>query len=194
MLRAKDGAYHQVASYGQFPEHDTFMFAHPLPAGRGSVVGRTALEGRNVHVPDVLTDPEFQLAHAAKLGGGRTMLGIPLLREGVPIGVRELVTGNLRQIWARLAPGLRRLLTEALGQKRVLGRGLPSWAHVSLFAGFMMLFLGTTMLEIFALVSTIVSAIVRPLSLTLSALLRPPPASMLRVPFSPAKTPRGGSI
>jgi len=45
-------------------------------------------------------------------------------------------------------PGVRRLLTEGLGQKRVRGRGLASWAHIALFAGFMMLFLGTTLLEL----------------------------------------------
>jgi Fe-S oxidoreductase/nitrate reductase gamma subunit len=71
-----------------------------------------------------------------------------LWRQGSPIWVRELIAGNLRQISIRLKPGLRRLLTEGLGQKRVRGRGLPSWAHLSLFAGFMMLFLGTTLLEI----------------------------------------------
>lgn len=45
-------------------------------------------------------------------------------------------------------PGLRRLLIDGLGQQRVRGRGLPSWAHGLMFAGFMMLFLGTTLLEI----------------------------------------------
>src|SRR6266705_3239055 len=46
------------------------------------------------------------------------------------------------------AYGIWRLFVEGLGQKRVFGRGLPSWAHIGLFAGFMMLFLGTTLLEI----------------------------------------------
>src|SRR2546427_286542 len=71
-----------------------------------------------------------------------------LWRQGLPIETRELVTGSLRQISLKLKPGLRRLLTEGLGQARVRGRGLPSWAHIGLFAGFMMLFLGTTLLEI----------------------------------------------
>jgi Fe-S oxidoreductase/nitrate reductase gamma subunit len=71
-----------------------------------------------------------------------------LWRQGTPIGVRELIVGNAKQIWARVNPGVRRLLTEGLGQKRVRERGLASWAHIALFAGFMMLFLGTTLLEI----------------------------------------------
>jgi len=71
-----------------------------------------------------------------------------LWRQGVPIGVRELIVGSFQQIFARLQPGLRRLLTDGLGQKRVRGRGLPSSAHISLFAGFMVLLLGTTLLEL----------------------------------------------
>jgi Fe-S oxidoreductase/nitrate reductase gamma subunit len=82
-----------------------------------------------------------------------------LWRQGIPIGVRELVAGNFQQICARLKPGLRRLLTDGLGQQRVRGRGLPSWAHLSLFAGFMMLFLGTTLLEIDHLASGIYAAL-----------------------------------
>jgi len=82
-----------------------------------------------------------------------------LWRQGTPIGVKELVVGNLKQIWAKLNPGVQRLLVEGLGQKRVRGRGLASWAHGLLFAGFMMLFLGTTMLEIDHLSSGISSAL-----------------------------------
>jgi Fe-S oxidoreductase/nitrate reductase gamma subunit len=75
-------------------------------------------------------------------------LRFKLWRQGTPIRVRGLFAGNIKDILQRLKPGLRRLWTEGLGQKRVRGRGLPSWAHGLLFAGFMMLFLGTTMLEI----------------------------------------------
>jgi len=56
-------------------------------------------------------------------------------------------------------PGVRRLLTEGLGQKRVRGRGLASWAHIALFAGFMMLFLGTTLLELDHIVGWISSSL-----------------------------------
>jgi Fe-S oxidoreductase/nitrate reductase gamma subunit len=82
-----------------------------------------------------------------------------LWRQGVPIGVRELIAGNLRQRWRKLRPGLRRLLIEGLGQKRVRGRGPASWAHIGLFAGFMVLFLGTTLLEIDHLASGISHAL-----------------------------------
>jgi two-component system, NtrC family, sensor kinase len=63
------------------------MATHPIPAGRGSVVGRTVTQGGIVHIPDVLADPDFKMTGAAKVGGIHTMLGVPLLREGTPIGV-----------------------------------------------------------------------------------------------------------
>ena len=82
-----------------------------------------------------------------------------LWRQGTPIGVRELAVGNLKQVWEKLRPRLRQLMVEGLGQKRVRGRGLPSWAHAGVFAGFMMLFLGTTLLEIDHLASGISQAL-----------------------------------
>src|SRR5437773_11588690 len=68
-----------------------------------------------------------------------------LWRQGLYVGVRELIVGNLRQIAAKLKPGLRRLLVDGLGQARVRGRGMAGRAHIALFAGFMILFLGTTL-------------------------------------------------
>jgi signal transduction histidine kinase len=64
---------------------------HPLPPGRGSLVGRTVLDRKTVHLPDCLADPEYALLEHQKLGHYRSMLGVPLLREGVPIGVIVLM-------------------------------------------------------------------------------------------------------
>ncbi len=82
-----------------------------------------------------------------------------LWRQGMPIGIRELVSGNLAQISVRLKPGLCRLLVDALGQARVRGRGLAGRMHITLFAGFMVLFLGTTLLEIDHIASSISQAL-----------------------------------
>ena len=62
----------------------------PLGPSRGSCVGRTLLEGRTVHIHDIRDDPEYEL-ETSKLEGYRTMLGVPLLREGTPVGVIALV-------------------------------------------------------------------------------------------------------
>src|ERR1019366_7157271 len=85
--REKGDAYRQVASYGHSPELQAYMGRHPIPAGRGSVVGRAVMQGGIIHIPDVLADPDYKMTGAATLGGIHTMLGVPLLREGTPIGV-----------------------------------------------------------------------------------------------------------
>jgi signal transduction histidine kinase len=89
-------SYRQVAHCGQSPELQAFMNKHPVPAGRGSLVGRVVLEGKTIQIDDVLADPEFQMTAAARIGGQRTMLGVPLLREGIPIGVINLQRRTVR--------------------------------------------------------------------------------------------------
>src|SRR4029077_15211919 len=80
--------YQQVATYG-YPQDIRESVSWPIPfaPSRGSVVGRTVLEGNTVHVSDVLADPEYTLLEWARQAGFRTALGIPLLREAKPIGV-----------------------------------------------------------------------------------------------------------
>ena len=70
------------------------MKTHPIPSGRGSVSGRTVLEGKVVHIPDVLADPDYTLSQ--QVGGFRTLLGVPLLREESPIGVIALGRNSVR--------------------------------------------------------------------------------------------------
>src|SRR4029077_602677 len=72
------------------PEAEQYALEHPQHPGRGSAVGRVALEGRVVHIPDVLADPEYQATGYQKIFGFRTILGVPLLREGMTIGVFAL--------------------------------------------------------------------------------------------------------
>jgi signal transduction histidine kinase len=85
--RQQGDVYRQVANFGHSPALDKFMETHPLEISRGTVVGRTVLEGQMVHIADVQADPEYTFHEAARIGGLHTMLGIPLLREGTPIGV-----------------------------------------------------------------------------------------------------------
>jgi signal transduction histidine kinase/CheY-like chemotaxis protein/uncharacterized membrane protein len=76
-----------VSYFGHSPEMLKFMADRPLEIGRGNVAGRVLLEGRTVHIADVQADPDFTLLEGARIAGIHTMLGVPLLREGSPVGV-----------------------------------------------------------------------------------------------------------
>jgi two-component system, NtrC family, sensor kinase len=91
-----DSAYQQIANYGHSPELVAYMRSHPIPAGRASVAGRVVMDGKIIHIHDVLSQPDYEMTEAAKVGGIRTMLGVPLLREGTPIGVIALQRRDIR--------------------------------------------------------------------------------------------------
>jgi signal transduction histidine kinase len=91
----KGEAFQLVAGYGYSPAHKAYMDKHQIPSGRGSLVGRVMLESRAVHIHDVAADPEFTFG-GRKVSGARTMLGIPLLRQGTPIGVINLQRKTVR--------------------------------------------------------------------------------------------------
>ena len=87
----RDGdLYRWGANYGFSPEAKQYALGHPHQAGRGSAVGRVALEGKVIHIPDVLADPEYSAAGYQRAFGFRTILGVPLLRDGMTIGVFAL--------------------------------------------------------------------------------------------------------
>ena len=88
--RAQSNGFQQIACFGFSPEYKAYVEGRLIPAGRGSVAGRTIVEGKIVHISDVLADPEFTFTEAARIGGVRTMLGVPLMREGLPMGVLNL--------------------------------------------------------------------------------------------------------
>ena len=85
--RGSGGPHYHVASMGFSPEWFEYMQTNPLEPNRGTLTGRTLLERRIIHIPDVLADPEYTSAKAQQLGGFRAVLGIPMLREGTAIGV-----------------------------------------------------------------------------------------------------------
>ena len=96
-----DGSFHQVASHGYSPELDEFMARHPVPSGRGSITGRATNNRQVVQIADAQSDPEYAFVKAAEVGGLRTMLGVPLLREGSPIGVLVLSRKTVRSFTAK---------------------------------------------------------------------------------------------
>jgi signal transduction histidine kinase len=92
---AKDGAYHHVASYGFTPEQKEYMKEHALRPDRGSVSGRVVLQGKAVHVVDTKADAEIRLTVGSGFANVRTVLGVPLLREGTPTGVLILTRSTV---------------------------------------------------------------------------------------------------
>src|SRR5262249_28767566 len=94
--RPQGEAYPCIASYGLSPEFQECLRDHPIARGRGSVLGRVVGEGKIIHVPDVLADAEHALVEQRKLGGYRTVLGVPLRREGEVIGLIRLTRNKVQ--------------------------------------------------------------------------------------------------
>ena len=83
-----DGDFLRIAvSWGASPDLRAFYDENPALISRGTLLGRTMLERRTVHIEDCLADPEYRWAESQRLGRYRTLLGVPLLREGVPLGI-----------------------------------------------------------------------------------------------------------
>jgi signal transduction histidine kinase len=88
--------YRCASGSGDIPEWIEYLKHQTIVPGRGTAAGRAVLEGRTVHIPDVLVDPEYAFLEAQKRGGFRTTLGVPLLREGTPVGVIVLTRPTVR--------------------------------------------------------------------------------------------------
>jgi class 3 adenylate cyclase/putative methionine-R-sulfoxide reductase with GAF domain len=100
LFRRDGDVYRWAASHGFSKDAHEKIKQHYLTLlltpGRGSLVGRAALTGQPVQIADVLADPEYTLHDVQKIGEYRTGLGIPLLREGAPIGVLILTRSELK--------------------------------------------------------------------------------------------------
>jgi signal transduction histidine kinase len=97
IARQEGTGYRLSASVGFAPEFVEYIAQYLIEPGRNTLVGRTALEGRTVHIPDVRIDPEYTWSEAIERSGGvRTILGVPLIREGVPVGVFNLARTIVR--------------------------------------------------------------------------------------------------
>jgi signal transduction histidine kinase len=101
ITRSVGGNHFQVANFGYPPRFSAYTKTLPLGPGRGSLTGRVLLERSVVHIRDCFADPEYEQFEAQKIGGFRTLLGIPLLREGNPIGVIVLLRRKVRPFSAR---------------------------------------------------------------------------------------------
>ena len=96
LFRLRDGKYYPACANNAEAEWVKYFSEHPIGVDRGSLIGRTVLERRSVHIVDCLADPEYKLHEAARLGKHRSMLGVPLLRHGEAIGVLGLLRTSVK--------------------------------------------------------------------------------------------------
>jgi GAF domain-containing protein len=93
----RDGqTYRLDSTFGFSPEYKEYMVERPIAPGRETLIGRTTIEGKVVHILDALNDPEYTWQESQQRGGYRTMLGVPLMREGIPVGVLSLTRTEVK--------------------------------------------------------------------------------------------------
>jgi GAF domain-containing protein len=96
IARQRGTNYHLVAAHGFPSGYSEYIETLPMAAGQGSITGRVLLEGKSIQIIDALADPEYTMIEAQKRGSFRTMLAVPLLREGIPIGVLHVMRTVVR--------------------------------------------------------------------------------------------------
>jgi len=96
ITRQVGGVLYRAESYGFSPEFMARMRALPVVPERGTISGRVLLENRTVHIHDIWQDADYQLIETQRIDTFRTVLGVPMLREGVAIGVMVLTRGAVR--------------------------------------------------------------------------------------------------
>jgi transcriptional regulator with GAF, ATPase, and Fis domain len=94
--RRKGDTFYRAVSYGFSPAYLEYVKDIPVKSGRDTGTGRALLEGKVIHIPDVLADPDFTWKEGQRLGGFRTVLGVPMLREGVAAGLPALTRSTVR--------------------------------------------------------------------------------------------------
>ena len=86
----REGDAFQVVAFRGFdtaPEYERLERLHRYHAERGTLTGRVLLERRVIQIVDVLDDPEYTLTEMQRAGKFRTLLAVPMLRDGEPVGV-----------------------------------------------------------------------------------------------------------
>jgi GAF domain-containing protein len=92
----RNGVYEVAATTDDEVKHVRMLGYNPIVPGRGSITARAALERRTVHVPDIQADPEYTYVAGPDFPPMRTILGVPLIRNGVAIGVIVLFNSVVR--------------------------------------------------------------------------------------------------
>jgi signal transduction histidine kinase/transcriptional regulator with GAF, ATPase, and Fis domain len=102
LLSNREGeGYRVAATFSTSAEYEAVIRGRLLPGDRGSIAGRAALEGQVVQIKDLAADPEFTVTETVTVGKMRTAIGVPMLRDGVPVGVLSLARGRVEPFTER---------------------------------------------------------------------------------------------
>jgi GAF domain-containing protein len=96
VFRFDGSLIHLVAQYGwTSDELEVIRGVFPIPPNRGSVTARAIMTSSVAHVPDMLADPEYAYPSIAQ-SGLRTVLVVPMLRDGIPVGAINVSRREVR--------------------------------------------------------------------------------------------------
>jgi signal transduction histidine kinase len=95
IYRLKDGVYHFAAGHSAIPAYLEIERETVISPGPGSIVGRAAMTRKTARIDDAWTDPLYEKKADARVGGVRSMIGVPLMRDGEPIGVIGLARNRV---------------------------------------------------------------------------------------------------
>src|SRR6267154_1489991 len=96
IVRPRGATYYHAAIYGVDAAVRDTMKDAVIPTGRATVTGRAVADRKTIHITDVAADPDYALPEVQGRAHFRTLLGVPLLREGTPIGVIVLMRRHSR--------------------------------------------------------------------------------------------------
>jgi two-component system, NtrC family, sensor kinase len=96
ITQRKGDSFYRSVAFGYPQAFMDYVKDIPVELKRDTGTGRALLDSKVVHIPDVLSDPEYTWSRAQQLGGFRTLLGVPMLRDGKPIGVLTLTRNEVR--------------------------------------------------------------------------------------------------
>jgi GAF domain-containing protein len=114
IFRKQDSGVRLSASHGFSEAYREYMSRFTIEPGRNTLIGRVLLESGPVHIPDVLADPEYTWKESIERGGFRTMLGVPLLREGSPIGAIAMTRSTVNPFTEKQIELLRTFADQAV--------------------------------------------------------------------------------
>jgi GAF domain-containing protein len=114
IFRKQDTGVRLSASHGFSKAYREYISRFTIEPGRNTLAGRVLLESSPVHIPDVLGDPEYTWKESIERGSFRTMLGVPLLREGSPIGVIAMTRSTVNPFTEKQIELLRTFADQAV--------------------------------------------------------------------------------